>query len=179
LPLGDHGFVGEHRPWLHEELVHLPLLVKLPGGKQAGRRVQHFTQPVDLLPTLLDAFGVNKEATDGDISSPGRSLLKLSRGEPTRLLEYACSVARLRGHEEWSIRTHQWHLIVPVAGTAHPSRNPLLYVKPDDRWEVNNVLSQHPDVAEHLELALRRFLGAAEDGMNALPELRAEVLKPQ
>src|SRR5262245_40720734 len=28
--LGDHGVVGPHRPFLHEEVVHLPLVVRLP-----------------------------------------------------------------------------------------------------------------------------------------------------
>src|SRR5439155_22980089 len=37
-PLGEHGQVGLHRPWLHEELVHLPLILRLPGGAEAGRR---------------------------------------------------------------------------------------------------------------------------------------------
>ena len=52
-PLGEHGQVGLHRPWLHEELVHLPLFLRLPGAEQAGRRVSGFTQPPDLFPTLL------------------------------------------------------------------------------------------------------------------------------
>src|SRR5262249_8868554 len=44
LPLGDHGIVGGSRPWLHEELVHLPLLVRLPDAAEAGRRVFGPTQ---------------------------------------------------------------------------------------------------------------------------------------
>src|SRR5262249_57153350 len=57
LPLGEHGIVGNVRPWLHEELVHLPLIVRLPGKARAGRRVGALTQSVDLMPTLLDLFG--------------------------------------------------------------------------------------------------------------------------
>ena len=38
-PLGEHGQIGVHRPWLHEELVHLPLFIRLPGGAEAGRRI--------------------------------------------------------------------------------------------------------------------------------------------
>src|SRR5262249_44200360 len=29
LPLGEHGVVGNERPWLHDELTHVPLLVRL------------------------------------------------------------------------------------------------------------------------------------------------------
>src|SRR5207248_419135 len=74
-PLGEHGQVGLHRPWLYEELVHLPLILRLPGGAEAGRRVAGFTQPPDLAPTLLDLFG-QKPAEAG-----GFSLLPLARGE--------------------------------------------------------------------------------------------------
>jgi arylsulfatase A-like enzyme len=164
LPLGDHGYVGDHRPWLHEELVHLPLIVKLPGKEQAGRRVQQFSQPVDLLPTLLRAFGLGLDSTPEANADtlPGRSLLPVMRGEPAKLREYACAAARRHGFAEWSIRTHQWHLLVPMGRSDTPPRATQLFVKPDDRWEVNNVLGQHPDVAEHLELTLRRFMAAAQ-----------------
>jgi hypothetical protein len=46
--LGEHGLVGEALPWLHEEFVHLPLLIHLPGGVEGGRRVSHLTQTSDL-----------------------------------------------------------------------------------------------------------------------------------
>ena len=31
LPLGEHGMIGTPRPWLHDELVHVPLLLRLPA----------------------------------------------------------------------------------------------------------------------------------------------------
>src|SRR5882672_1253582 len=43
--LADHGEeFGDHGNWTHgtslyDELVHIPLLVKFPGGRGAGRRV--------------------------------------------------------------------------------------------------------------------------------------------
>jgi arylsulfatase A-like enzyme len=173
LPLGEHGTVFDHRPWLHEELVHVPLLIRMPGGAEAGRRVQQLTQGIDLLPTLAEAFGLPVPA-----GVHGRSLLPLVRGEPVKLREYACSRARTAGHEEWSIRTHQWHLLLPVATADDPPRSPQLYIKPEDRWEVNDVLAQHPAAAEHLELTLRRFMAAARtDRLVEPPSLREDVLK--
>jgi hypothetical protein len=65
-----------------------------------------------------------------------------------------------------------------MAGTDTPPRQPQLYVKPDDRWEVNNVLEQQQEVADHLELTLRRFLAAGqEDRLAGLPGLREDILK--
>src|SRR5206468_2213320 len=58
FPLGEHGVVGPVRPWLHDEAVHLPLVFRLPGRDEAGRRVEALTQAVDLAPTLADVFEV-------------------------------------------------------------------------------------------------------------------------
>jgi arylsulfatase A-like enzyme len=167
LALGDHGHLGDEPAWLHEERVHLPLILRLPGGAGKGRRVQQFTQPVDLLPTLLEAFG--QPIPEG---LHGGSLLPVAHGEAAKPREYVCAWTPA----EWSIRTHQWHLLVPALGVA--GRTPQLFLKPEDRWEVNDVLSQHPDAAEHLELTLRRYLAAVRAGRPGdAPALREGVLK--
>ena len=36
-PLGEHGYVRRFRPWLYDELIHTPLIVRMPGG-EARRR---------------------------------------------------------------------------------------------------------------------------------------------
>ncbi|MEM8934075.1 MAG: sulfatase-like hydrolase/transferase, partial [Acidobacteriota bacterium] len=60
---GDHGeeFL-DHDGWghgatLYEEQLHVPLVVRLPDRRGAGRVVRGPVQQVDLLPTLLDALG--------------------------------------------------------------------------------------------------------------------------
>jgi arylsulfatase A-like enzyme len=68
----DHGAVG-HR-WLrslHEELVRVPLVVRLPHGRAGGTVVDTPVSIVDLVPTILDAAGLR---TDG---CSGRSLLPI------------------------------------------------------------------------------------------------------
>jgi arylsulfatase A-like enzyme len=167
LPLGEHGVVGLCRPWLHDELIHLPLLVRLPGGAEAGRRVGALTQPVDLLPTLLDAFGLPVPVVHG------HSLLPLCRGATEPVRAYACAGLRLGGEAEWALRTLDWGFLLPVATTAEAPRPPQLYVKPDDRWEVNNVLQHHLELTEHLEQVLRGFVEATRrPGPLQPPELR-------
>jgi arylsulfatase A-like enzyme len=114
-PLGEHGGVGDALTGLHEELLHLPLIVRLPEGAQAGRRVQQLTQPVDLYATLSDYFNLIWSPAMGQ----GQSLLPLARGATQRMREYVCSRLHRQGLEEWSIRTHTWHLAVPI--TPSPS----------------------------------------------------------
>lgn len=59
----DHGEeFGEHGMLIHdnnsyEEMAHIPLLIRLPGGQLAGHRVRHLAAMVDLMPTLLDLLG--------------------------------------------------------------------------------------------------------------------------
>lgn len=153
--LGEHGMIGPCRPWLHDELIHLPLLMRLPGGAEAGRRVAALTQSSDLFPTLLNAF---------DIAAPpnlGYSLLPLARGEIEQIRSHVCCGLRLGEREEWALRTDTWSFLLPVAAPADDvARTPQLYVKPDDRWEVNNVLQHHLELAERMEQTLRAFMAA-------------------
>ncbi len=152
FPLGEHGVVGPCRPWLHDELVHVPLLLRWPGRLPAGRRVAGLTQPVDLMPTLLDAFGVPPPVVHG------HNLLPLARGEVDRVRDYACSGLRMGESLEWALRSPEWAYLLPLRGD--PARAPRLYVKPDDRWEVNDVAQHHLELCERLAEVLRVFVEA-------------------
>jgi arylsulfatase A-like enzyme len=174
LALGEHGIVGDGRPWPHEEVIHLPLILRLPGAAEAGRRVFALTQPVDLLPTFLEAFGLPVPPW-----THGHSLWPLLRGAAEQMRSYACAGMRVGDAIEWALRTPDWGFILPEATEADPApRRPQLYVKPDDRWEVNNVLQHHLDLADHLEQTLRGFVQATRrPGPLQAPELREEEME--
>jgi arylsulfatase A-like enzyme len=170
--LGEHGIVGPVRPWLHEEVVHLPLILRLPDGAEAGRRVAALTQTVDLAPTLAGLFA----ATPGPIH--GHDLLPLARGESQEVRVYACSGVQVGEALELALRTPEWAFLLPLLASesaGEPARPIQLYVKPDDHWEVNNVVQHHPDLAEHLERVLREFAAAVgRPGPLEAPVLRGE-----
>jgi arylsulfatase A-like enzyme len=149
-PLGEHGQVGLHRPWLHEELVHLPLILRLPSAEQAGRRVAGFTQPPDLLPTLLALFGIALPETNGF------DLLPVARGEAAPSRTFAVTSLELNGAAELAIRTDEWALLVPTrTPEGDAPREPLLFAKPDDRWEVNDLRARNIEIADELEAKAR------------------------
>jgi len=153
--LGEHGIIGTCRPWLHNELIHLPLLLRLPGAAEAGRRVAALTQAVDLAPTLADWFQVPMANVHG------RSLLPLARGEVETIRPHAYCGLQVGEAIEYALRTPEWAFLLPVKPSAEDAeRVPQLYVKPDDRWEVNNVLQHHLELAEQLERTLRDFTAA-------------------
>lgn len=170
LPLGEHGLIGPARAWLHEEVVHVPLLMRIPSRKFAGRRIEALTQAVDIGPTLA--------AFCGHESPPvrGHNLLPLLRDEVDAVRPYACSRLQIGGSSEWSLRTLQWALLAPIqVPEGDEPRSSQLYIKPADRWEVNDVRQQHLDLAEGMERTLRAFM-AQEDaaGPSAYPPLPAD-----
>ncbi len=73
----DHGTKG-HKNNLHEESVHIPLIMKIPGGPEASRSPR-LTSLVDLYPTILEIAGVNEAGPHHGESllgapSPGRRI---------------------------------------------------------------------------------------------------------
>lgn len=161
-PLGDHGQVGPYRPWLHQAVVQVPLLLRLPDAAEAGRRVAALTQPADLPPTLLALFGVPRE------SGAGFDLLPLARGGAESVREYAVTEWEVNGVTERAIHTADRTLIAPGPQPDGETRAPQLYEKPGDRWEVNDLRPREVDAADELEAVLRSHV--AEHGGEHEPE---------
>lgn len=78
--LWDHGgFFHGHT--LYDELLHVPLIVKFPGGWAAGTAVDSLARTVDILPTIADLLD---RASPEAIPMPptdGESLVPLVTGE--------------------------------------------------------------------------------------------------
>jgi arylsulfatase A-like enzyme len=56
--LGEHGLAG-HGVAPYEELLHVPLVVKLPGSRRRGERVRRRVSTLGVFATILDAAGVS------------------------------------------------------------------------------------------------------------------------
>jgi choline-sulfatase len=79
----DHGeaffehqtvFHGQH---LHQELLHVPLIMRLPGSSASSLRVNAVAELIDIYPTILELLGA---AAPPHIQ--GRSLMPLVQGGP-------------------------------------------------------------------------------------------------
>jgi arylsulfatase A-like enzyme len=71
----DHGSVG-HGHSVYEELLRIPMVIRVPGITTSPRRIDSSAGLVDIVPTVLEALG--KELPEG---LSGRSLLPRLRGE--------------------------------------------------------------------------------------------------
>ena len=80
--LGDHG-EEQHSVLLYREVLHVPLLLRLPGGFGGGRRIAAPAQLSDIFPTVTAALGLD---TPKEVS--GSSLLALADGAARPRLIY-------------------------------------------------------------------------------------------
>lgn len=56
--LGEHGYWFDHGTFLYDTELSVPLLIRFPGAKDAGRQVAEQVRLLDLTPTVLDSLGL-------------------------------------------------------------------------------------------------------------------------
>jgi len=157
FPLGEHRRVGVYDDALYGELVHVPLVLRFPDSLGEAARSQALVQPADLWATLLDWWRI----ADPPPSPVAKSLMPLVREENESLRDRLCLC---NGGVGKAIRAPAWYL--------REGPEPELFVKPDDRWEVNNVSDRCRDVVERLQKGLADFEASLRSGRLAeLPPL--------
>ncbi len=157
-PLGEHLRVGPCDEALYTELIGIPWFIHLPNDDTWSSRDHRIVQPPDIYATLLDLLG-------HELPSPtpwGRSLFASNADKASPRFDCATSC---HGSQR-AVRTPAWFL--RQSGGDHMD----LFVKPDDRWEVNEVSNRCHDAVEALAEVLAQFQTAAQAGnRDQLPPL--------
>lgn len=91
--LGEHGIVG-HIVNLHDEMLHVPLMIKLPKGHEGRhfleRSQRELVRLIDVAPTILDALGLpplpGQEGTSLFVEGDRTLLAQTFRPEAPRTL---------------------------------------------------------------------------------------------
>lgn len=128
-----------YKRWVHEGGISTPLIVHWPRGQLAEGSVLHAaSQLVDIVPTLLDAVGLEVS----DFVPEGRSILNVLRGgesdDRTLYWEHIGNAAIRRG---------KWKLVREYPGPWE------LYDIISDRTELVDLSAQHPEVVTELDHA--------------------------
>lgn len=135
LYLGEHGIWGKPGTELREPMVHIPLLVAMPG--QAPRDCDALTTSVDIHATVLDAFGIEPEPR-----VVGRSMLPVLRGEAATLRDHV--LAGYFGHAPF-VTDGRWSYQPEL----QPAAAPLFAYS--NRWSVPQWMRLQPlDDRAHL-----------------------------
>lgn len=140
FPLGEHGRIGGVDPRLFSEQQHAPLLVRRNDPQRRFAR--------DRRPTTIDSALAAELANSG--ANGGEARLSSASG------------AQALRTEDWLLRRP-----APEADPDGLERSPELYVKPDDRWEQNDIASLETAACEELLALLLASLSAADSGVAA------------
>ena len=147
----DHGESFEHDRYFHggpnldQGVIHIPLLIHLPGQQKPGRITQ-LAQQADLLPTLIDLIG-------GELPgwTEGASLKPMLEGKvlPQRYV-FSMNLERDRIFDPISkgilaVLDDEFKYVIRL-----DSREEWLYRYKTDRLEEHNLIASEPEVTKRL-----------------------------
>ncbi|MBD3335350.1 MAG: sulfatase-like hydrolase/transferase [Candidatus Eisenbacteria bacterium] len=176
--LSDHGeeFL-DHGGWFHglslyEEMVGMPLIIKLPGGAGAGRRTRLPVDMVDILPTICRLAGVRTPTRlQGEDHSEDVLALAAGRGRverPTSFIE--------RPPHLYGLRMGRWKVIQK---TALGETQLQLFDLENDPGETEDATAAYPDTLIWMRRLLRELISQVTPE-DRLPEgQRVEPLAPE
>lgn len=158
----EKGFIGHTSPLLHDVLIRVPLVVKLPGQRN-GRIVDQPVSQADLAPTLLDLAGAAPLPR-----AEGRSLRPLLEG------------GTLASAPVFTMAMERQSRFKPIAGdrfavidgphklVRHGTRGRSeLYDLVTDPNEANDLVATQPAIVTRLQSLLDERLAAAESARRA------------
>jgi arylsulfatase A-like enzyme len=163
---GEHGGL-EHTYDVHDEVAHVPLVMRLPGAIPAGREIAEPVSLVDLAPTIVDLLGLPPmHGVDGT------SLLPLVAGSTDRLardgvMTEAMSEANLGWVDLTAIRTR-------ASSCIHDARRATYecFDRRVDPWEKHALGAEDPSPdARAARDAIARFRAA-----NPPPDVSAQTV---
>ncbi|MBI2505135.1 MAG: VanZ family protein [Candidatus Latescibacteria bacterium] len=157
----DHDLVGHVSTFkegrLFDEVIRIPLIFWYPGVLPPGRVVVEPVQCIDLMPTLLELIG-----QPTPLGAQGASLVPLLKDQPgwmERPIYCESSAGGYTADDEQyrqrvaAVRTQRWKLVRHTPGGATS-----LYDLAADPQETEDVLDDHPQVADSLRTLLNQWL---------------------
>jgi arylsulfatase A-like enzyme len=166
----ERGWLG-HTRTLHEEVIRVPLVLRVPGGDARGRIVDTPVSLVSLAPTILDFAGV--AAPDGEFQGPSlRPLIEAGdAGEPPPVrseVRYVVMNRDPRQAEKAAFKhaliRGQYKLIKDFQAKRYE-----LYDLDDDPGERRNLAAERPELLRELLVELRRTQSRSPEPNDAAP----------
>ncbi len=142
--LGEHGSIG-HPFKLYDELLSVPLILRLPPKFNRAGRINGLTSIMDIHPTLLEIAGIS-----ADSALAGKSLLGPMDGSEEREL------LAMRTHER-AIDTHKLEALLSGGSKliiSSTSETVEFYDLSSDATEQHNLAAAHAAKAEQFKARL-------------------------
>jgi arylsulfatase A-like enzyme len=149
----DHGFWGHGGFEMWQDVVGIPLIVRLPEKAHAGRIVKQAASEVDFLPTIMDLVGAPTPHWAEGLSL--RPLWESGEGDPRR----CCSIYA-EGNSAAPIKSG---MVAVIDGSFKyimrvGADTEMMFDLAKDPHERNNICSREPELAKALRTAGLRAL---------------------
>jgi uncharacterized sulfatase len=168
----DHGYhLGEHGLWFKqscfEEACRVPLIIRTPGMKTAGKASARLVELVDLYPTLADLAGLTPPT-----NLEGFSVRPLLDDPESKWDHPAFSQVQRGGFPGHSVRTDRWRYTEWARGT----KGSELYDHDADPQELHNLASdpKQAEVVSRMKALLKTVHPKPVTGGKAEPGTRAK-----
>jgi arylsulfatase A-like enzyme len=174
--VSDHGEeFYDHEGWWHgqtlfDEVVRVPLILKLPSNAGAGQHNTGFARHIDLAPTLLGLAGLQPDA-----NMPGKPLLGADGSFLNGDIAYVYAENDFENNTLQSLRTHTEKIIHANADNPRGHAPREFYDLTADPGEKNNLAETGGPRVAGVETLLEGMIafiatGAAEPAMTVVSE---------
>jgi hypothetical protein len=149
IPLGQHGTVGYQQAGLYSEQLHVPMFASIlsPDSQVTSSRSQRLLQSESIYQTLVEWFGC-ADTVNAELPQCQQSFLPLivnESGVEDCNLANAVAISKTDQSGEIAISTAAW--FAKIEGDQVTE----LFVKPDDRWDINEIAAKRGDVTSAIE----------------------------
>lgn len=156
--LGEHG-EDSHGMFIYQEALRVPLIMRGPGV--VPRRVSAPVRLVDVMPTILDMFGVGTPPMDG--LSLTRLLAGADEGSSREVYAESLYPQRFGWASLRSLRADRYKVI--------DAPRPELFDLESDPYEQRNLFESKPSVAAGMLTRLRSFDSERGRSVDAAPDV--------
>ena len=146
--LGEQGCVQKTPALLNACVAQIPLIIKHPDKKFAGKRIKGLVGAVDFMSTFLPLLGI-----DDYRNMDGENMWKLVTGRVPSIHDNVYTVFNRFG----AIHNLDWHYFQNIRGKDR-GKGPCLYNLKNDPKQTKNVIKEFSEVAKRLRNKLQNHL---------------------
>ncbi len=156
-----NGILKDLKGSVFEGGIRAPCLLRWPGNFAAGGKIGQIAAHIDIVPTLLDACGIQRPA---NVKFDGVSLLPLLRGHEASWPDRTLFFQWHRGdqpqrYRACAVRSTRYKLVQPAGRDGQDPFTPAwaLYDLSADPGEEHNIIDTHADVAASMKTAYEKW----------------------
>jgi arylsulfatase A-like enzyme len=168
----EHGGLLHLNPYYYEELVHVPLIIKLPWAATDGKVIRKFVESIDFMPTILGTLGVKNVP-----KMQGENFMKIIENPDAEWKNSVFGYSVVKGPRAF-VRNSRWKL---VAADISKEDKFKVFDLSKDPGEEFDIIGNPQDVTDQLKNELLgRYVKierlGSQQKVSATPE-QLEILK--